>query len=131
MLLGNILKKMKSLIKSASPIHGIGIFTEREIMKDEVFYQVPLTVVYPKSTPRCAFMGNNRLVSDEAVLNYVNYSCDPNSLLDLGDAGPRLVSRRTINPGEKITVAYVLTEKEGTKISCNCKNKNCRGYLLK
>ncbi len=118
------------LFKVPSEIHGTGIFTQRDINKGEVFYDIPLKVLFHELRPRCAFIGNNSWVSDEEVLNYINHSCDPNTKLDL-TIEPRLVAVRTIRMGEEITVDYNLTERGGNRVSCNCQSSNCGGYFLR
>jgi hypothetical protein len=118
----------RHLFKAQSNIHGFGIFTRREIFRLEKFYDVPLDVLFHEPTPRCAFIGNRTWVSDEQVLNYVNHSCNPNSLLQIA-LRPSLEALRNISAGEEITVDYNLTETPGTKVKCNCQSPNCRGYF--
>lgn len=121
---------MNNLIKNPSQIDGIGIFTNKDIKKDDAFYEVPMNFLLNKPKPKCAHIGNNIWVLDEEVLNYVNHSCSPNSTLDIS-AKPRLIARRDIKSGEEITVDYNQTETGGIKIPCNCKTPNCKGYFLR
>lgn len=118
------------LLKLPSKIHGLGIFTSRDIREKEEFYIVPTNQVFHKATPKCAYIGNNTWVSDEQVLNYVNHSCEPSALLKVMNT-PRLISRRLIRAEEEITVDYNLTEQGGNKVPCNCRSQNCRGYFLR
>jgi acyl-CoA thioesterase I len=116
------------LIKKKSSIHGIGIFTEQDIKKDTVFYEVPMEQISKKPKPKWAHIGKNRWVSDEKVLNYINHSCDSNSNLDISDL-PRLIAKRDIKSGEEITVYYNKTERHQFKIKCKCNSPNCKGFF--
>ena len=118
------------LIKKSSSIHGVGIFTNKPICKSEIFYEVPTKYLFTKPTPNCAYIGDNRWVLDEDVLNYVNHSCDSNSILNISGI-PKLIAKREISINEEITVDYNKTEKNGVKVFCNCKSKNCKKYFLK
>ena len=118
-----------SLIKKQSEIHGKGIFASESIEKGQVFYNVPATFIYKNPASRHAYAGNGKYVCDEQVLNYVNHSCNPNSMFD--SANLSLISLRDIPQGEEITVDYSLTEKNGSKVVCNCKSENCKGFFLR
>lgn len=116
------------LVKRKSKIDGFGIFSNGKIEKGNVFYIVPLNIIYNYPKPRCAFIGKNKFVCDKKVLNYINHSCNPNAKLKI-TGKPRLISIKNINPGDEIVCNYNLTEKGGVKVKCTCGNKNCRGYF--
>ncbi|MDP1694146.1 MAG: SET domain-containing protein-lysine N-methyltransferase [Candidatus Woesearchaeota archaeon] len=118
------------LIKKKSHIHGIGIFTTKNIKNKSIFYEVPMKLLSDKAISKLAYIGKCRWVSDEKVLNYVNHSCEPNSVLDISDQ-PKLVAKRDINADEEITVDYNKTEKKGKKVPCNCNTKTCKKYFLR
>jgi len=109
----------------------MGIFTERPINKGEVFYIVPVDTVVNVPTPRFAHIGKGLYVDDNAVLNWINHSCDPNTVLDISMVQPHLKSVRDIMLGEEITCDYNQTEKGGVRVLCNCKSPNCKGYFLR
>lgn len=119
-----------SLIKKLSKIHQVGIFTNQDIKKNGIIYEVPLNIILTKPKPKCAFIGNNQWVCDENVLNYINHSCDPNAVLDLSTK-PKLVAKRDIKNDEEITVDYDKTERNGRQIKCSCQSKNCKKYFLR
>jgi SET domain-containing protein len=119
------LKRKKSLID------GQGIFTEKEIKEGERFYFIPLDKVFNKPTSKSAFIGNNKYVNDEAILNWVNHSCDFNTSLDILTPEPFLIAVKNIKPEEEITCDYNKTEKGGTEAVCKCKSKKCRGKFLR
>lgn len=115
-------------IKKKSSIHGIGIFATKKITKNLLFYKVPLVCIFNNPKSRCAYIGKNLWVSDQKVLNFVNHSCDPNSILNIPDK-PKLIAKKDINPGEEITVDYNRTEKSGAEVPCKCSSKNCKKYF--
>lgn len=118
------------LIKKKSNINGIGIFTTKFLHKNIVFYEVPINFISNKPKSKCAYIGKNKWVLDENVLNYVNHSCEPNSILDISGQS-KLIAKKDIEAGEEITVDYNETEKNGKRACCDCKSKNCRGYFLR
>lgn len=121
---------MVELCKDESKIHGKGIFARTKIKEGEVFYFVPLGSFSEVPKSRWAYIGKNLWISDEEVLNYVNHSCNPNSILDISD-NPILIAKKEILKGEEVTVDYTLTEKGGKKVPCKCKNIKCKGYFLR
>jgi len=123
------------LVKKPSPIHGTGIFATRDIEAQETFYYVHQEFLFNKPRERCARLNQNTWICDERVLNYVNHSCNPNTLFvrTLGSViYPRLRAKRVIEAGEEITVDYNRTEgDDATQVKCNCQAQNCRGYFLR
>jgi len=118
------------LVKKKSSIHGIGIFATKNINKGTVFYDVPVDCVFNEPKTGCAFILKNRWVFDEKVLNYINHSCNPNSILAVLDK-PKLVAKRDIKSDEEITVDYNKTEHRGKKVPCNCNSRNCKKIFLR
>jgi hypothetical protein len=115
------------LVRKASKIHGLGVFTARDIAEGEVFYEVPVENILNWPKRRCAFIGNNRWVSDIFVLNYVNHGCAPSAIFDVSGEIPKLIATRDIGADEEITVDYNRTETGGTMIPCNCGAESCPG----
>jgi len=116
--------------KKFSKIHGVGIFAKRKILKSACFYKVPLNNVCKKPKAKCARISDDKYVFDGEVLNWVNHSCEPNSRLDVSGKNPLLIAIRGILPGEEIVVDYNKTEKNNTKVKCDCKAENCQGYFF-
>jgi len=50
------------LIKKKGSIHGIGIFTEINIKKNAVFYEVPMEFISNEPKPKWAYIGKNRWI---------------------------------------------------------------------
>lgn len=118
------------LFRQNSQIHGIGIFTSQQINKGAVFYSVPFSNIYKSPKPNYAHIGENNFVDDAEVLNWVNHSCNPNTILEIKNSKPILVAKRNINANEEITVDYELTESNGEyEVKCNCCSSNCRGHF--
>jgi len=119
---------MTSLKKAESKIHGQGIFTEERIAKGREFYQIQPNKKYNHQVKGCAFIGDNTWIEDK-VLNFVNHSCDANTLFDTSKLA--LIALREIPIGEEITVDYNRTETGGNRVDCNCGSQKCRGYFLR
>lgn len=118
------------LHKQHSQIHGVGIFTSRKILKGESFYTVPLDTIVCFPIAKHAYIGDNIFVDDKEVLNWVNHSCDPNTIFEIKNRKPKLVAKKNIKQGDEITVDYELTEIGGqNKIKCTCSSLNCRGFF--
>jgi SET domain-containing protein len=118
------------LIKKKSKIHGFGIFTEKDISKGEIFYEVPVDSLSDEPKSRYAFIGKGRWLNDPKTLNWVNHSCEANTKLELSGKVPLLISERDIQKGEEITCDYNKTEEGGKNVLCNCKSRNCRKNFL-
>jgi SET domain-containing protein len=59
----------------------------------------------------------------EAVMMFVNHSCDPN----VGMAGNVvLVARRDISPGDELTIDYALFDDSDEVMECRCGTAGCR-----
>lgn len=117
--------------KRISKTDGYGIFTEKFIPKNTIFYRIPLDTVYSVPQARCARIAESKYVFDDEVLNWVNHSCNPNSQLDIDRSDPVLIAVRDILPNEEITVDYNETEMQGIRARCFCKSGKCKEYFNK
>jgi len=115
--------------KRPSNIDGFGIFTNKSIPKEMIFYQIPLDKIYSEPKARCARIADKKFVYDDNVLNWINHSCNPNSKLDINRNDPVLIAIRDILLNEEITVDYSQTEVQGTEIKCTCKSPGCKKYF--
>ena len=120
---------MCKLEKKASEIDGFGVFTRRTIPAGKEFYIIPLDTIYIFPVPNCARIADNKYVSDNEVLNWVNHSCNPTAILDINRLDPVLIAIRDIKRGEEITVDYNNTEVQGMQIPCTCASENCSGIF--
>ena len=119
------------LEKKESNIDGFGIFTTKLIKRGEFFYVIPTENTVDVPTSKFAHIGNGKWVNDTKILNWINHSCDPNTILDNLGKEPCLRTIRDIIPGEEITCDYNQTESLGVEVLCNCKSKKCRGTFLR
>jgi len=119
------------LMRKKSPIHGYGIFACRDIKKGEEFYEIPLDDLRYENYKRYAYIGNDQYVNDEKVLNWVNHSCNPNTILDIDRVAPVLIARTDIRAGSEITCNYNGTEVSGVYRNCNCGSPACTGKFGK
>lgn len=119
------MKDIEFLIKKKSKIHGFGIFTERAIKKGEKFYVIPTEIISNKNKYGWAYIGKGKYVCDEKVLNWVNHSCDPNTVLLIKTNAPALIAKKNISAGEEIVCDYRQTEIEKSTFKCLCKSKKC------
>ena len=117
--------------KRKSDIHGLGIFTSKQIDVGEVFYIIPLDKIVNNPIPRYACIGANEFVCDEIVINWVNHSCNPNTSFEISTERPHLKALRSISVTEEITLDYDKTEVNGSLVKCTCKDSNCRGFFLR
>lgn len=117
---------MSELEKKKSDINGFGIFAKRSFLAGDVLYEIPTKKTFDNPRPRCARIAKDRWVDDEEILNWVNHSCDPNSILDTSTEKPFIRAIKDVNPGEEITVDYDKTEKGDVELKCNCGSENCR-----
>jgi hypothetical protein len=113
-----------------SRIQGKGVFTSDAFSKGDLVYTVPVSCLSNVAKPNWACIGKKLWVSDSRVLNWVNHSCSPSTVLSTAK-NPVLVAKRDIKPGEEITVDYCKTERGGVKVRCLCKSENCKGYFLR
>jgi tyrocidine synthetase-3 len=67
-------------------------------------------------------------IEDPFFMGKILHSCDPNAYVDMETQLFR--ARRTIKPGEFITMDYESTEDELFRsFYCQCGSYNCRGYI--
>ena len=121
-----------------SPIEGLGVFAEDE-------FGAGATVL---------FLDTSREVTDETTLRpeegereehlayldgaafllpgperHLNHSCDPNAFLRTVDGRVAVVARRAIEPGEEVTIDYLINTHGGSSWRCTCGSHPCRGIL--
>lgn len=117
-----------------SRIHGRGLFAARPIRAGEAILDwrecsqalAPHDVenLSPEERKRVSFIdGRYTLFNPPAC--WVNHSCDANAR----GVNQHDVAIRDINPGEEITVNYVLEEVPGLDFQCRCGSPNCLGRV--
>jgi len=119
----NFLEKRKSLI------HKFGIFTTVQIPPNEPFYLILPRNIFSTIVAKSIRIATGKFVFNE-TLKYLNHSCDPNSEIGIEQKRVVLRAKRTILPGEEITIDYCENEEKNNLISCNCKSEKCRNFFF-
>lgn len=122
---------MVDLEVKESKIHGKGVFAKQSIKARTIFYKISLVNTVPYTKKNCAYVGNGRWLEDNKVVNWVNHSCNPNTIIDFGNNNLLLIASRDIAKDEEITCDYDITEINGQKEKCLCNSRTCKGYFLK
>ncbi|MGK2848932.1 MAG: SET domain-containing protein [Minisyncoccota bacterium] len=125
---------MLKVIVSHSKISRLGVFSVRNIQKEEVAFILkgkPI-LFYPKTKrdalmkPNMIGVGKNLWIDPYGPARYINHSCNPN----LGVRGKLLfVALRDIKKGEELTFDYSISEDSLWEMKCHCGAKNCRGII--
>ena len=133
-------KRSARKIKLAPSRHGRGVFAQRPIKTDEVIGRVRGTIVDdPVHDPRYVMeMDNDLYLVPKAPYRYVNHSCNPNCEIFMWDEDPideelgsrplLLAAKRTIRPGEELTIDYAWPAE--LAIPCSCRSTRCRGWIV-
>ncbi len=58
----------------------------------------------------------------------MNHSCDPNAYYEFVESTQVAKARRRIDPGEEITVDYLINNAGGDSWRCHCGSARCRGF---
>jgi SET domain-containing protein len=64
----------------------------------------------------------------KSCFRYINHSCEPNTIMRIGDGWVRFYAKRIIKPAEELTSDYGETQHAGT-LPCKCGTLRCRGFL--
>ncbi|HET9831645.1 MAG TPA: SET domain-containing protein-lysine N-methyltransferase [Vicinamibacterales bacterium] len=124
---------MDKIVVRASPIHGRGVFAARQIGAGEMIIEgcreilsdEALTALPEEERDFLSVM-DGRTILMKPPSRFVNHSCNPNARgTNTGD-----VALRVIEPGEEVTVDYVVEQVPGLRLQCNCHASNCRGLLV-
>lgn len=109
---------------------GKSIFAIDEIVKDEVIFELEKNFLeYPTRTSVQIDDGMHQECTDsEAVKNFTNHSCNPNSYINFKDLTYRAL--RPIKKGEELTFNYLTTEWDlANKFDCKCGSQSCYGQI--
>lgn len=116
-----------------SSISHKGVFTKRDINKDETIFTV--TGHRSKKRSRTSFQISNKLHVEPTLFGaYLNHSCSPNAGISTNGNGLlNVVARKPIKAGKEITVDYAMFEYEladMADITCHCQTAECRKNIL-
>ena len=122
-----------------SRIEGLGIFALRSFRPGERIRQINVVREITLEFPLVSEMGERTDHCDypdgKVVLlgfpdRHVNHSCDPNAYQMFEGDSSFLVARRTIAPGDEISVDYNVNITAGTAWPCRCGAKRCSGFVV-
>ena len=129
-----------SITVSKSPIDGRGVFALREFRRGERVGELWGKVISTTEATRRAKRRRRIAIVelDEAIaidaarskscFKYINHSCEPNTVMRIGDGWVRFYAKRSVKPMEELTCDYGETQHEGA-LRCRCGTSGCRGFL--
>ncbi len=121
-----IVQILNKVYSNRSPIHRIGLFSNRRVFAGQNIGTLALgkTLIQGKYTVE--FKGKHKLVKEPWM--YLNHSCVPNAQLEFKDNKIVLKAKDDIFPHCELTVDYsLLNEKIEGKFDCNCSKCNASG----
>ncbi len=68
--------------------------------------------------------------SEYNTARYINHSCSPNCMADIGNGHIWIVALRDIKAGEELTYNYLYDLEDFEDHPCRCGSENCVGYIL-
>lgn|SRR3989338_9782 len=125
---------MNSLSIQPSPIHGLGVFSERAFKPGEMVIDWKPCVrevtasqlkEFPKVMKQFVHFRGNKSVILQSPGRYLNHSCNPNTKVI--DGSDRAV--RNIQKGDEITTNYFLLDIPFLRMACCCGSDNCRRII--
>jgi SET domain-containing protein len=113
---------------------GRGVFALRSFAADELIRIVNIErevteahPLDPEDNPDHAFLSDGKWLLVGEPDRYLNHSCDPNAYIWYRGNAIDLIARRPIEPGEEITVDYLINNAGGDSWECKCGSQRCRG----
>jgi SET domain-containing protein len=123
-----------------STIDGRGVFALAEFRRGQLVGELWGKVISVTEANRRASRRRRIAIVelDEAIaidaarsksrFRYINHSCEPNTVMRIGDGWVRFYAKRIIKPAEELTCDYGESHHEGT-LPCQCGTPRCRGFL--
>lgn len=130
---------MPELTARESDIQGLGVFAERRFDAEEVVLVLDPSRVVDEEHPlrpevgeyeeHCTYLRDGRVVLLKSPERHLNHSCDPNSYMRTQGTELQVVARRPIEPGQEVTLDYLINTHGGSRWRCHCGAERCRGLL--
>jgi SET domain-containing protein len=120
------------VVVKRSKINGLGIFTARNFRREQLVIKWSshreLSKQEVENLPKTdrehvSFINGKYVLAPPD--GWVNHSCDSN--VRLSDFC--YFAKRDIKKGEEITADYREESEKGFEMKCNCRSKNCKGYI--
>lgn len=125
-----------NLYKSASVIHGIGVFTSISYETGDIIGRINGEYVHDAQVlemgndplPNVIGLAPNLWINPTPPFDAINHSCVPNAVI----SAKRFVKAlRSIQIGQEVTIDYSSTECDPNwTMVCTCQSPNCRKALL-
>jgi hypothetical protein len=120
---------------SDSGIHGVGLFSTADILRNQVLgqiedQQVQFAVGDAEESERIknwiGLGADEWIDTSNSIFRFINHSCEPNVVL----FGRKVVATKDIRSGDEVVMDYSLTDAdEHWNIRCNCKKAGCRSDI--
>jgi hypothetical protein len=127
---------MAEVVVRESPIGGLGLFTEANLVEGEVVREFVLGREVTRDEPLRPELGelpeHCPLIDGRFYLvgppeRHLNHSCDPNCYLRFGPERIEVVARRGIAADGELTLDYLINNAGGDSWPCHCGAARCRG----
>jgi len=123
----------KPIIIKKSSIDGKGVFANKDFKKGKIILEWNLSKTLTKEQAEknknkdyITFL-KGKYVLMQSPEKYINHSCNANTFAkNFCD-----IAKRNIKKGEEITANYIEEVPKGFFMKCNCKSKNCKGFIRK
>ena len=103
-----------------------GLFADKDFKKGEVIFSLEGEIL--KEPTKYTIQLSREKHIDDALGQYLNHSCDPNTYISAGEKAVRAL--RDISKGEELSFDYNLNEYEiATPFKCRCSSPKCRGEI--
>lgn len=107
---------------------GRGLVAARPLAAGAVVAQLA-GVVTPTPSLDTLQIGPELYMADPWFSRFLLHHCDPNCRVD--QTQMRLMARRAIAPGERVTINYTQTEDRlGRQFECRCGAPDCQGWIM-
>ena len=121
------MSKVNVVSAEVTPRLRLQLVASQPISSGEVIVQGREGEVQERRTWRTLQLDESRHLRNE-FLNYVDHSCSPNALLDVGNLA--LVAIKTISAGEPVTFFYPGSEVELSQaFECQCGSGDCLKHI--
>jgi len=128
--------ELQDIKVESSGIEGLGVFACRAFQEGELIHEVafereiteqdPLRTDEGERIDHCTYQ-DGRVMLVAYPYRHMNHSCDPNAYYEYRESTPIAKALRRIEPGEEVTVDYLVNNPGGQSWQCHCGSKRCRG----
>lgn len=121
-----------------SPIHGLGVFAQRDYAAGELILWIDDSRIVDDDHPlgpgesaeHRDYLAGGTVVLMQVPERHINSSCDPSSCVQTVRDKRCVVARRAIGSGDEITCDYIIDCHGGEIWQCRCGSPRCRGTIV-